>query len=134
LASSWGGRSKWLTREEVENDSSPTDGLTPLEHMIRDEMAFNGWYIIRGGWPDFLCITIDAEGNMHHVCLEAKCRSDKLSKSQRRMIMALESMGLPTYVVKNPREIRGILKDYIGRCPAPFVADDIRLDEEDWLG
>lgn len=65
------------------------------QNRIRKSLERDGWEILRGGWPDFICLK---EGKLRFI--EAKNPHGKLTRLQKKVHEILTSFGMDIEVVR----------------------------------
>jgi VRR-NUC domain len=68
--------------------------MNVTEKRVAQFCRDGGFTVYRNGWPDFLLLH---EGRAVGFALEVKTRSDRLRSEQKRMIEALDRMGIVTH-------------------------------------
>lgn len=79
--------------------------MNDTEKTVAQFCRKSGYTVCRNGWPDFLLVN-----EQRGFALEVKTRNDRLSGCQRKMIDALDRMGIITHT-KYADEVEQFLTD-----------------------
>src|SRR4030042_226789 len=81
------------------NTAGPTTPRNTTEERAKEYLIKCKWQVLRGGWPDFLCIRESKIGTII-IGIEVKSKEDRISDAQKIMHEVLKIAGLPIYILK----------------------------------
>jgi hypothetical protein len=88
------------------------EGKPPLnktETKIYDWLEKHGATILKGGWPDFLCVVSKKRRKV--FCVEVKATGDPVTPAQRAVPEILAEAGIPVYVIDPYEPLYSLLLD-----------------------
>lgn len=95
------------------------------ERRVAEKLRRDGWIVVRGGWPDFMCISPNPSGGKPLAkAVEVKTTTAKTVRpNQKRMHKALALAGIRTEIeVVNTSRTR-----YVGIKMTPQMAESVHV-------
>jgi hypothetical protein len=75
--------------------------MTPHETYVAQQLADEGWTVVRDGLPDWFCYRTDADGKTEIQFVEAKADYTKVQPNQAQVISALRAAGVTVRIIRD---------------------------------
>lgn len=76
--------------------------MNEREEIVKEKLISRGLNVFRNGWPDFL---VTDEKRKIAYAIEVKSDNDQLRHEQKIIHLKLAEMGIPTYLIKNEKDL-----------------------------
>lgn len=93
--------------------------MSPNEMTVKQRLGKDGFTVLRGGMPDFLCVR---DGRC--IFVEAKSKHDILSQSQRIVHQTLGNHGIEVHVIRDSEKLTAASTHH----PAAITSHGFRIE------
>jgi hypothetical protein len=83
--------------------------MNASERAVFEDWRREGYSVLNGGWPDFLCVRTLA-GKTEVCCIEVKSKTDHLTPKQNQVHNILAQAGVPVRIIRPDGERIGRAK------------------------